>query len=101
MKRSPTEVPCLPGVTYSRLSAKINTLQQTLLQIKDKGTAYDLHFPGLPGDGAASISVVTNQATIVITKTPRDLDNPSKRKAVIDKLANMNVVRIFAPLETE
>ena len=97
--RSPTEVPCLPAVAYSRLSVKINTLHQTLLKIKDKVTAYDLHFPGLPGDGDDSIPVVTNQATIVITKTPRDLDNPSKRKAVIDKI--MNVLRIFAPLETE
>ena len=73
--RSPIEVPCLPAVVYSRLSEKI---KQTLLQIKDKVTAYDLHFPGLTRDGAASIPVVTNQATIVITKTSRDLDNPSK-----------------------
>jgi len=73
----------LPSVAYSRLSAKINTLHQTLLQIKDTVTAYDLHFPGLPGDGDASVPVVTIQVIIVITKTPRDLDNPSKRKAVI------------------
>ena len=90
--RSPTEAPCFPAVAYSRLSAKINTLHQTLLQIKDKLTAYDLHFPGLPGDGDASIPVVTNQATIVITKTPRHLDNPSKQKAVIDKTAGHECV---------
>ena len=92
MIRSPTEAPCLPAVAYSRLSAKINTLHQTLMQIKDKMTAYDLHFPGLPGNGDASIQVVTNQAAIAITKTPRDLDNPSKRKAVIDKIAGHECV---------
>ena len=45
-----------------QLSAKINTFHQTLLQIKDKVTAYDLHFPWLPGDGAASIPVVMNNS---------------------------------------
>ena len=63
-----------------------------MLKIKDKKTAYDLHFPGLPWDGDASIPVVTDHAKIVITKTPRDLDNPSKRKAVIDKIAGHECV---------
>ncbi|XP_065581737.1 uncharacterized protein LOC136041106 [Artemia franciscana] len=89
---SPTEVLCLPAVAYSRLSTKINTLHQTLMQINDTVTTYDLHFLGLPGNGDASIPVVTNQATIVITKTPRDRDNPSKQRAVIDKIAGHECV---------
>ena len=45
--RSPAEVPCIPGVAYSRIASKLNGIQQTLSQVNEKMSAYDLNFPSL------------------------------------------------------
>ena len=79
--RSPAKVPCIPAVAYSTIASKLNGIQQTLSQINEKMSAYDLNFPSLPSIATGSD---ISKATVIITNVPRDIDNASKRKERID-----------------
>ena len=81
--RSPAAVPCIPAVAYSRIASKLNEIQQTLSQVNEKISTYDLNFPSLP---SSAIGSDTSKATVIITNIPRDLDNASKRKKRIEQV---------------
>ena len=78
---SPAEVPCIPAVAYSRIASKLNEIQQTLLQVNEKMSTYDLNFPSLP---SSAIGSDISKATVIIANVSRDVDNASKRKKRID-----------------
>ena len=82
--RSPADVPCIPAVAYSRIAFKLNGIQQTLLQVNEKMSTYDINFPSLPSSATGSD---ISKATIIITNVPLHLDNASKRKERIDYIS--------------
>ena len=77
----PAEVPCIPAVAYSRIASKLNGIQQTLSQVNEKMSTYDLNFLSLPSSATRSN---ISKATVIITNIPHDIDNASKRKERID-----------------
>ena len=85
--RLPTEVPTIPAVAYSRFATKINNIGRTLEVIDSKLTNYDMNFPALP-----TVPANDNLATVVISNVPKVLNNPAKRREVIDKISGHEAI---------
>ena len=92
---SPTEVPVIPAVAYHKLASKICALDSTLNFIKEKVTAYDLNFPSLPIPYASPH--IESTATVIISKVPTKLDDPSKRAHAINKIPGHEAIHSIKP----
>ena len=59
--RVPTEVPCVPAVTYYRLAVKVNSSEQMLKAMSSKMASYETNFPSLSSHNDE------NYATVIIS----------------------------------
>ena len=87
--RLPVEVPVIPAVAYSRLATKLNKIGQTPEAVNAKLTTYKLNFPQLPTPTARTMEA---QATVVISNVPKILDNPTKRREMIEKIQGYQAI---------
>ncbi|KAK2722804.1 hypothetical protein QYM36_003113, partial [Artemia franciscana] len=74
------KVPSVPDLMFSHLSSKLTRMEKVLNAVAFWAEVYDNHFPPLPQLFEPNIL-----ATIVVSKIPASLDNPLKRKEVLDK----------------
>lgn len=93
---SPTEVPVIPAVAYSRLVSKISSLDRALKQINEKVTSYDLNFPSLPS-ASFKPNVNTSITTVVISGISPELNNPVKRRDAIDQIKGHQAIHSIKP----
>ncbi|XP_065557591.1 uncharacterized protein LOC136025487 [Artemia franciscana] len=94
----PTEVPVIPAVAYSSFASKLVSIDSELKQIREKISSYDLKFPPLSSPGAQSLN--PDLTTVVISKVPTELDNPAKRREIIDSIPDAEYIsreRIVLP----
>lgn len=91
----PTEVPVIPAVAYSSLASRLLNIDSELKQIREKIVSYDLNFPPLSDPRPQPIA--DNQAIIVISKVPSHLNNPAKRREVIDLIPGHECIHSIKP----
>ena len=82
--RSPNDVPVIPALVYSSLNAKLNRMEHFLKTVSSKFDSYDNHFPPLPARATPSTD---SHTTVVVSKVPQTLNDPIKRKEVLDKVS--------------
>ncbi|KAK2714003.1 hypothetical protein QYM36_009776 [Artemia franciscana] len=75
------EVPSVPGLMFSHLSSKLTRMEKVLNAVASRAEVYDNHFPSLP-----QLIEPNVLAIIVVSKIPASLDNPIKRKEMLDKV---------------
>ncbi|KAK2702222.1 hypothetical protein QYM36_019164, partial [Artemia franciscana] len=75
------EVPSVPDLMFSHLSSKLTRMEKVLNAVASLAEDYDNHFPPLPQLIEPNVLV-----TIVVSKIPASLDNPIKRKEMLDKV---------------
>jgi len=81
---SSTEIPLIPADTFSQLTSEISKFDRTLKLMKEKVTVYDLNYLLLPY--FSSSKLVENQATIVISTIPIDVNDLIKGKDDVTKI---------------
>ena len=91
--KSPTEVPVLPAVAYSRLSTKVNRVEQLLKVVATKLDAYELNYPQLPKP-----AIPDSHATIVVSNLPSTLSDPIKQKDLIDQIDGHESITSIRPV---
>ena len=91
----PTEVPVIPAVAYSSFASKLVSIDSELKQIREKISSYDLKFPPLSSPGAQSLN--PDLTTVVISKVPSELDNPAKRREIIDSIPGHECIHSIKP----
>ncbi|KAK2712963.1 hypothetical protein QYM36_011608 [Artemia franciscana] len=84
---SANEVPSVLDLTFSHLSSKLTRMEKVLNAVASRAEVYDNHFPPLPQPIEPNAL-----ATIVVTKIPASLDNPIKRKEMLDKVTGHECV---------
>ncbi|KAK2709510.1 hypothetical protein QYM36_013241 [Artemia franciscana] len=75
------EVPLVPDLMFSNLSSKLTQMEKVLNAVVSRAEVYDNHFPPLPQPIEPNVL-----ATIVVSEIPASLDNPIKRKEMLDKV---------------
>ncbi|KAK2719555.1 hypothetical protein QYM36_005134 [Artemia franciscana] len=84
---SANEVPSVPDLMFSHLSSKLTRMEKVLNAVASRAEVYDNHFPPLP-----QLIEPNFLATIVVSKIPASLDNPIKRKEMLDKVTGHECV---------
>ena len=84
---SANEVPSVPDLMFSHLSSKLTRMEKVLNAVASRAEVYDNHFPPLP-----QLIEPNVLATIVVSKIPASLDNPIKRKEMLDKVTGHECV---------
>ncbi|KAK2704476.1 hypothetical protein QYM36_016766 [Artemia franciscana] len=80
-------VPSVPDLMFSHLSSKLTRMEKVLNAVAARAEDYDNHFPPLPQPIEPNVL-----ATIVVSKIPASLDNPIKRKEILDKVTGYECV---------
>ncbi|KAK2713739.1 hypothetical protein QYM36_009576, partial [Artemia franciscana] len=75
------EVPSVPDLIFSHLSSKLTRMEKVLNAVASRAEVYDNNFPPLP-----QLTEPNVLATIGVSKIPALLDNPIKRKELLDKV---------------
>ena len=96
---SPSEVPLIPAKAYSALFSGVNELRIQLKTISNQFEAFSNHFPPLPQPGASASKPADNHSTIVVSKLPPSIRDPTSRKDFIDQLSGHDSVRLFVNIE--
>ncbi|KAK2720105.1 hypothetical protein QYM36_004116 [Artemia franciscana] len=84
---SANEVPSVPDLMFSHLSLKLTRMGKVLNAVVSRAAVYDNYFPPLPQPIEPNAL-----ATIVVSKIPASLDNPIKRKEVLDEVTGHECV---------
>ncbi|KAK2720056.1 hypothetical protein QYM36_004085 [Artemia franciscana] len=84
---SANEVPLVPDLMFSHLSSKLTRMEKVLNAVASRAEVYDNHFPPLP-----QLIEPNVLATIVVFKILASLDNPLKRKEMLDKVTGHECV---------
>ena len=91
----PTEVPIIPAVAYSSSASKLISIDSELKQIREEISSYDLNFPPLSNPSSQSLN--RDQMTVVISKVPARLNNPAKRREIIDCIPGHECIHSIKP----
>jgi len=91
----PTEVLVIPPVAYSNFASKLVSIDSELKQIRKKISLYDLKFPPLSNPSPQSLN--HDQANVVISKVPSQLNNPAKRRGIIDSILGHECIHSTKP----
>ncbi|KAK2708782.1 hypothetical protein QYM36_014407 [Artemia franciscana] len=84
---SANEVPSVPDLMFSHLSSKLTRMEQVINAVASRAEVYDNHFPPIPQPTEPNVP-----ATVVISKIPASLENPLKRKEILDKVTGHECV---------
>ena len=92
---STTEVAVILAVAFYKLASEICALDCTFNFIKEQVTAHALNFPSLPILYASTH--IQSTATVITSKVPTKLDDPSKRTRAINKFPGHEAIHTIKP----